>query len=236
MRVDRQIAISAFAHGRVLGITANRERVDFDERELQLFELFRPFLTTTMRTLFERARVDAALTALASAVGTPEAILFYSSLGTIEPADERSERWLADLLSETPRLPEELTELLRSAAVSQFDPSTERPADRLTVQRRAGQQVIRRIPGGPSRPAVLLVERAAGIPTAKQLVAMGLTQRQAEILLIVRTGASNATIARSLKISERTVAHHLEHVYDRLGVTTRTEAVRAVEDRLSNVR
>jgi DNA-binding CsgD family transcriptional regulator len=52
-----------------------------------------------------------------------------------------------------------------------------------------------------------------------------LTPRQWEILRRVSSGASNAQIARVLGLSEATVRKHLENVFIRLHVMSRTEAV-----------
>lgn len=52
-----------------------------------------------------------------------------------------------------------------------------------------------------------------------------LTARQWEILRVVATGASNAQVARALAISHGTVRKHLENVFLRLEVASRTEAV-----------
>lgn len=52
-----------------------------------------------------------------------------------------------------------------------------------------------------------------------------LTHRQWEILHLVALGATNLQVAHRLLISEGTVRKHLEHVYARLGVESRTEAV-----------
>ena len=41
---------------------------------------------------------------------------------------------------------------------------------------------------------------------------------------MVRDGLPNKTIARRLGISERTVKAHLTHIFQRLGVTDRTQA------------
>jgi len=62
---------------------------------------------------------------------------------------------------------------------------------------------------------------------------LGLTRRQSEVLQLVRMGHTNAKIAQLLGISERTVAHHLENVYRRLDVSTRTAAVRRADERLA---
>ncbi len=51
-----------------------------------------------------------------------------------------------------------------------------------------------------------------------------LTDREQEVLLLVREGLANKQIARRLGISERTVKAHLTSVFQRLGVTDRTQA------------
>jgi len=52
-----------------------------------------------------------------------------------------------------------------------------------------------------------------------------LTAREMEILHWVREGKRNAEIARILNISAHTVRHHLENVFAKLGVETRTAAI-----------
>jgi DNA-binding NarL/FixJ family response regulator len=52
-----------------------------------------------------------------------------------------------------------------------------------------------------------------------------LTPRQWEILRRVASGASNAQVARVLGLSQATVRKHLENVFVRLQVASRTEAV-----------
>jgi DNA-binding CsgD family transcriptional regulator len=51
-----------------------------------------------------------------------------------------------------------------------------------------------------------------------------LTPRQTEILTWVAEGKQNKEISKILAISPRTVQHHLERVYERLGVENRTAA------------
>lgn len=54
----------------------------------------------------------------------------------------------------------------------------------------------------------------------------GLTDREAEVLSYLADGWSNEEIADRLGIGTRTVRFHLDHVYRKLGVGRRTEAVR----------
>jgi DNA-binding CsgD family transcriptional regulator len=53
-----------------------------------------------------------------------------------------------------------------------------------------------------------------------------LTAREVQVLRMIADGRSNADAAHRLGISRRTVEHHLEAVYGKLGVTSRTAAVR----------
>ena len=59
---------------------------------------------------------------------------------------------------------------------------------------------------------------------------LGLTRREREILGLVTQGYTNAQVARALWISPATVAKHLENAYAKLGVATRTAAVRMIQE------
>lgn len=52
-----------------------------------------------------------------------------------------------------------------------------------------------------------------------------LTDRQRELLMLVKQGHTNAQIARKLFLTEATVRTHLENIYGRLGVTNRVAAI-----------
>lgn len=52
----------------------------------------------------------------------------------------------------------------------------------------------------------------------------GLTERELQVLGLVRDGLANKQIARKLLISERTVKAHLTRIFQRIGVTDRTQA------------
>lgn len=57
----------------------------------------------------------------------------------------------------------------------------------------------------------------------------GLTPRESEVLAWVAKGKTNAEVGEILQLSNRTVQKHLEHIYQKLGVGTRTTAtVRAL--------
>jgi DNA-binding NarL/FixJ family response regulator len=54
--------------------------------------------------------------------------------------------------------------------------------------------------------------------------APGLTERELDVLGLVRAGLSNKLIAHRLEISEKTVKAHLTNIFQRIGVTDRTQA------------
>lgn len=59
---------------------------------------------------------------------------------------------------------------------------------------------------------------------------MSLTPRELEVLSLVAAGSSNREIGQSLMLSEATVKSHLVHIYDKLGVRSRTSAVAAARE------
>jgi len=61
------------------------------------------------------------------------------------------------------------------------------------------------------------VRRRAGLPS-------GLTARETEVLVRLGQGRSNPEIAAELHVSRKTVSSHVEHIYIKLGVKTRTGA------------
>ena len=70
---------------------------------------------------------------------------------------------------------------------------------------------------------LLLTERQTAVRPAL-LEPLGLSRREAEVLAWVAEGKTNAEIGAILDARPRTVAKHLEHIYQKLGVETRTAA------------
>jgi DNA-binding NarL/FixJ family response regulator len=58
----------------------------------------------------------------------------------------------------------------------------------------------------------------------KPLLALGLTPKEAETLLWVAQGKTNAEVAMILGVGEATVKKHLEHIFEKLGVEKRGAA------------
>lgn len=55
--------------------------------------------------------------------------------------------------------------------------------------------------------------------------AQALTEREEEVLEMLAQGWTNTRIANEMTVSERTVRFHLSNIYDKLGVSSRAEAI-----------
>src|SRR5215211_6057726 len=72
--------------------------------------------------------------------------------------------------------------------------------------------------------AVRAVLEAAGHPPGRLTWLAGLSDREVQVLRLVARGHSNREIARLLWISPKTAGHHVQHIYAKVGVSTRAAA------------
>jgi len=79
-----------------------------------------------------------------------------------------------------------------------------------------------RVMAGPVANRVL--DLLTGASTPKEIYD-GLTGREIEILKLIATGKPNKQIAYTLKISEKTVRNHISHIYEKLEIYDRAQAV-----------
>jgi DNA-binding NarL/FixJ family response regulator len=93
------------------------------------------------------------------------------------------------------------------------------PDDFLDGLRRAveGQVVLRGVPPDYLGPIAEGIEQQGDDPT--------LTEREREVLSIAAEGLTARQIGTRLGLAERTVTTHLAHIYDKLGVGGRVEAI-----------
>ena len=72
---------------------------------------------------------------------------------------------------------------------------------------------------------------AAAAKLAEGFTRVQVTPREMATLRLLADGKSNKEIANALDISERTVKTHLAHLFEKLGVTSRTEAIKVATRR-----
>jgi len=77
------------------------------------------------------------------------------------------------------------------------------------------------VPDVPDRPRK--IDFAGAVETDAGKRQFGLTDREMQVVQAIADGYSNKEIAAGLRISERTVKHHLEHIFDKVGAFNRLE-------------
>ena len=73
--------------------------------------------------------------------------------------------------------------------------------------------------------AVLKFTGQSPDPAAPDPVFAALSRREREVLTLLADGLANADIAERLGISDKTVRNHVSHLFDKLGVWSRAQAI-----------
>jgi DNA-binding CsgD family transcriptional regulator len=186
-----------------------RSNEDFSERDRLVVDLLRPHLERRLAAVrTTAAAVDALAAVEAENDAGPHDVVLCSTQGAIEFASPRARRLLAQYFD---CVNGHLPEILRG----QGTVTVVRGDRRLTVRRaRTGDVLV-----------VLLAERDARVER--------LTPRQRTILEHLARGETDAQIAAALGIAPATVGKHLEQIYERLDVHTRTAAAALLYEALT---
>ena len=187
---------------------------DFDERDRRVLDILQPHLVALYAAARDR-RLAAALTLGEDVSG---ALVVLAPSGRIDFSDPAAVELLSRYFDVEPngRLPDQVEAWLRCRA-RRFDSNgtVPSPAGPLTVERNGSRLFVRRIGH------LLLLQEEDSL----------LTTREREIVDLLSEGRTNAEIAAALSIAATTVRTHLENVYAKLGVHTRTAAVARVRRR-----
>lgn len=174
---------------------------DFTNRDRLVLDMLQPHL---MR-LWQAARTRRLLAAALAELGRTPAedhhgVVFLGAADEIEFASAPARRLLHDFFPREPR------ERLPRALVKWLD-TDDGPLVRVRGSRR------------------LTIERTAdAIVLEESQMEVALTVREREVLSWVARGKTNAETAELLWLAPSTVRKHLENIYAKLGVTTRTAA------------
>lgn len=183
------------------------------------------YVTKPIRPLEVVARIASHLRnarlvreTLQAADAAGDAIVAVDGAGRIQWATPLAQGWLQGLVVDSEGvLPEALRRWLHSSTPEQdATHSLHANGERL---------VFSRLPADGGSGQRLLVQRHAAVPEPEVLGRMlQLTAREAEVLYWVALGKTNSEIGGVLDLSPRTVNKHLEHIFRKLNVETRTAA------------
>jgi len=212
-----------------VAVTLVRDRRDFSERERLLLNLLQPHLFQAYHNAetIHLLRDEAAL-AKQALDASPEGIVTLSGKGAVRFCSARARRLLADYF-DAPRQKSQLPHTLRSWFCSHQFPTGGKgnlPAPRqpLRVDRPGRRLTVRLVADSSPGQQTLVMQEQRTEFSAAALRPLGLTAREAEILLWVAQGKTNPEIGTILGLSVGTVHKHTEHIFEKLGVETRTAA------------
>lgn len=158
------------------------------------------------------ARLMAETQAASDAAG--DAIVAVDGERRVLWATPLARRWLKDVLESDGRLPMKVRQWIGRKIEPSFA--------WVTAERRLVFSALGTSRGGGER---LLIQSQAHVPEPAALMrALRLTQREAEVLHWVALGKTNSEVGSVLAMSPRTVNKHLEHIFLKLNVETRTAA------------
>src|SRR5215211_1338491 len=227
LEVEHQIAVTLPAPAPlVIGIALNRSSGDFSERDRLLLNLLRPHLVQA----YQNAE---AVTRLRQAVEDSDlGVVFLTEKHRIHWCTEHARGWLSkyfELSRSADSLPESLQRWIEhQRSLLSYNGAAPPPREPLILERAGKRLVVRLMAGRRDGQDLLLLEERTPSLSVDSLEPFGLTRREVEILLRVAQGKTNAEVATDLYVSPLTVKKHLEHIYQKLGVESRTEALARV--------
>lgn len=166
---------------------------------------------------------------------TGHGIIVLTSTGEVQCISELAQQWLKNYFPGPPAngsLPKELQRwiqrqnptLKQSASVPLFPETLFVPCE--------NRRLAVRIAENTSVHRILLLTEEQPVFTPALLETLGLTCRESEVLRWVAEGKSNPEIGIILDLSPRTVSKHLENIFQKLGVESRTAALLFVVETL----
>lgn len=219
-RIEFQLGITIpCPETRFFSLGVNRADRDFSRRDVAVLDLLRPHLVQAARSVDVRTRLDGLLGSTRSTGDEDIHGLAIVRDGRVVDGDARVVDVIRDTFDADDVVGWSAHERRRLDSVD--DCVGVRVQEPLVARDGGGRVVLRYVTG--SDDAVVVDGRSSD--DGRRLRGYGLTQREAEVLAALAQGDTNAQIGRTLGISANTVRKHLERVFRKLGVDSRTAAV-----------
>lgn len=229
MRVEEQMGILLpLSPPPVVGLALHRERVNFSERDRLLLNLLRPHVTQAYCNAKAVSQIHEELCLAAGALRDLHSGLVVLTADKVPRfVSRQASRWIAEYfkcgLQEGAPLPEIFQRWLehQEGLFRRIDDAPGQPKP-LVAERDGGRLIISLLHDADHSALLLTEHRMAVRPEA--IEQLGLTRREAEVLAWVAEGKTNEEVGILIGVRPRTVAKHLEHIFPKLGVETRTAA------------
>ena len=209
----------------VVGIALNRGGRDFGECERANLNLLRPHVVQAYQNAEVVTRLERELALITQGEEQlGRGVVIMDAEGRVRVQTSRARRWLAEYFGtvEGEGLPETLRRWVGHEESLVARVNDVPPPRRPLVVKKGGHRLEIRLLSQADGSVLICEERAE--PTPRALELLGLSRREAEVLNWLAQGKTNPEIATILGTRPRTVSKQLEHIYQKLGVETRTAA------------
>jgi DNA-binding CsgD family transcriptional regulator len=209
------------------GVSLNRSQRNFTERDRLILNLLRPHLLQAYCNAQHYHQLQQNLTQLHQSLDYL-GLIILNSLGQIQLITSQAIQYLQIYFAKPThslQLPDHLWAWVRHQ-ISCYTKDSDLKNTRLPLRiEKAGKQLVIRLvfEQDEDRYLLLLEEQTLSLLTSLKL--LGLSTRETEVLFWVIQGKDNRAIAKHLSLHVSTVRKHLESVYRKLGVQSRTEAI-----------
>jgi DNA-binding CsgD family transcriptional regulator len=212
-------------------VSLGRSAKDFSERDRLALNLLRAHLMQAYDNAASLARMQHESVGMKQAVEKLDrAVVVLGEKGRVRWCTERAERWISEYFGpaqETGHLPGDLRRWVEHQRLALSDQRDIAPPRRPMVIKRAGKRLVVRfvVDDLEDHHLLILEEQYIALSAESLKLSLGLTDREAEILLGIAQGKTNKAIAEELYVSPLTVKTHLQRFYRKLGVESRAEAL-----------
>ena len=159
--------------------------------------------------------------------------MVFDSSGKVVQATEFTEKILAKYFANAKLskngIPLELANWMKLDKFTKKSAGIVITEDSFVIENGGEELQIQLIVDNRARRRTLMLRETVHIQP-KDLLVLGVTNREAEVLFLIAKGKTNPEIGILLDISTRTVQKHVEHIYVKIGVETRTAAMLRVNE------
>ena len=218
----------------VIGVSWQRDRV-FTERERLMADLIRPHIVQARQNAHLVCKMQKRLQIIEDGMEcASQGMIHCDADGGVQMMTAQARRWMNQYFGVAKNLDRQLPAKLLGWVLEQdaqlSRDNLPRARQSLTVPRKDHVLTIRLLSEAHTK--LLLLEEKVVERAGNALEGFGLSPRESEVLALVAQGRMNSEIALILGTSPLTVKKHVEHIFQKLKVNSRTAAT-AIALRLS---
>jgi DNA-binding CsgD family transcriptional regulator len=218
----------------LVGFSLNCAQHNFTERDRLILNLLRPHLYQAYCNAQHYQQFQQDLNQLQQSLNYLGLVILNAE-GQVQSVAPQATTWLESYFAKpaySHHLPDHLWSWVKHQ-IAELSKSLDLPKACLPlhIQQAGKELVIRLVIEQPEERYLLLLEEHTPSPMSS-LALLGLCQRETEVLACVMQGKNNKAIATHLSINISTVRKHLESIYSKFGVHSRTEAIAQALEKL----